>query len=81
MSEPETKKCPYCAEEINIEAIKCKHCKSDLDGGVSSSIQAKKVEVITTENSFLTRSRGCADILIFGPLLLILIMFFIKGCI
>lgn len=26
-----TKKCTFCQEEIQIDAIRCKHCKSDLE--------------------------------------------------
>lgn len=28
---PATKKCPYCQEEISIEATRCPHCTSELD--------------------------------------------------
>jgi hypothetical protein len=29
-TKPEHKKCPFCAEDIKVEAIKCKHCQSEL---------------------------------------------------
>lgn len=41
MSE-QVKLCPFCAEEINIDAVKCKHCKEFLDN--------VKTEVATPNN-------------------------------
>lgn len=37
----ETKKCPMCAEEVLVDAVKCKHCGSMLDGSEATSSQVQ----------------------------------------
>ncbi|MGR3177669.1 MAG: zinc ribbon domain-containing protein [Candidatus Anammoxibacter sp.] len=38
------KKCPFCAEEIQDEAIKCKHCGEFLDASRQPHIAEKQIK-------------------------------------
>jgi hypothetical protein len=60
------KKCPYCAEEIQDAAIKCKHCGEMLTAAAPASIPPE-----TERLSQPPPKRGSPGLKVFGVLLMI----------
>lgn len=61
--------CPFCKGEIAVDAAKCRHCGEWVKERPADGTTAPPPRVRTSDDSFLTRQRGCAD-LILWPILL-----------
>ncbi|MCL1833218.1 MAG: zinc ribbon domain-containing protein, partial [Leptospirales bacterium] len=57
------KKCPYCAETINVDAKKCKHCGEILDDELKTSRQPQPQTIILPEQKVRKWSPGVAALL------------------
>jgi len=75
-------KCPDCQKDVSKLAQSCPGCGRPLRVSKPAHQDDKPIRVITSEDSFMTRSRGCADLIIYGPLIVgfIFCIGLIKDC-
>ncbi|HEY3321313.1 MAG TPA: zinc-ribbon domain-containing protein [Planctomycetota bacterium] len=59
-------KCPECGHDVSTNAAACPQC--------GSPISETPKRVSTTEDSLLTRNRGCGDLVIYGPIIFIILI-------
>jgi len=72
MQSQASKQCPFCAEVIKDEAIKCKHCGADLTAKASSFKLTKSEK--PKEGLFLqTMNCGCAIIFLIVFIVIVLV--------
>ena len=73
--ELETRKCPFCAEQIKVDAIICRFCRMDLKTGKSVDYYVRSKGGVSKGFKY-----GCITILAFVILALVLFFLMLKGC-
>lgn len=66
------KKCPFCAEQIQDEAVKCRFCGEFLDGRVTAPLSGSVAPAGTTP-WYYRHSAWVVGFLCFGPFILPLV--------
>jgi hypothetical protein len=67
--------CAECKKDISDRATACPFC--------GCPVSNERMPVATRDDSFFTRSRGCGDIVLYSPLILIVfivILLTMHGC-
>ncbi len=61
----EAKLCPFCAEEIKANALRCKHCKTDL-ADTTSDQQAVATKTGKTVQETRCTCQACGNVWFYG---------------